>query len=179
MPKTKAWFFDAVGWADLLTWDDREDCTVSGMFVAALSHHGVPLNLNDTRKRNPVNLAFLRRTAPAAARDAHRSRLVREWFPAARSSDTPPLLATAFQHLFIGLCMLADWIGSDEIFFPFRVERGGEYIQTARANADGSYRKRIESRRSASGAPFVHILSPSLASCSIFQLLGETPSSGQ
>ena len=37
--------------------------------------------------------------------------------------------------MFLGLCMLADWIGSDETHFPFCDEPRDDYMQTARHNA--------------------------------------------
>ena len=50
--ETAAWFFDALGWDDFLAWDAEDGRSVCGLFVAALSHHGSPLNLNNTRQRN-------------------------------------------------------------------------------------------------------------------------------
>ena len=46
---TGGWFFDALGWDDLLAWDDREGETVCAMLVATLSHHGRPLELEGER----------------------------------------------------------------------------------------------------------------------------------
>ena len=63
-------------------------------------------------------------------------RAVRRWFPTAFRADAPPLpSATAFQHAFMGLCNLADWIGSDEDFFPYVDEPDDRYIATARERA--------------------------------------------
>ena len=133
--QTAAWFFDALGWDDLLTWDDTDGHTVCGLFVAALSHHGAPLKLHDTRQTNS-RIWHRYGTLNPQQHVTHISRLVREWFPTAWSSAGPPLpSAVSFQHLFAGLCMLADWIGSDEACFPFRAEPDDAYMQTARANA--------------------------------------------
>ena len=133
--QTATWFYDALGWDDLLTWDDAEGRIVCGLFIAALSHHGTPLNLHDTRQCNPAIWRPYGSLNPQQ-HVTHISRLVRAWFPAARSSDAPALpSAVAFQHLFAGLCMLADWIGSDETCFPFRAEPDDDYMQAARANA--------------------------------------------
>jgi CRISPR-associated endonuclease/helicase Cas3 len=45
----------------------------------------------------------------------------RQAFPGAFASDVPPIDATAsLQQRFAGLVMLADWIGSDTQFFPYR-----------------------------------------------------------
>ena len=63
-------------------------------------------------------------------------RLVRQWFPDAFVSGSPPLpSAPAFQHMFLGLCTLADWIGSDESHFEFCDEPQPDYIQKARTMA--------------------------------------------
>ena len=133
--ETAAWFFEALGWDDLLTWDDADGRIVCGLFVAALSHHGVPLKLHDTRQPNAVIWRPYGTLNPQQ-HVTHIGQLVRAWFPAAWSSGAPPLpSAVAFQHLFAGLCMLADWIGSDETCFPFLAEPNGDYMQTARANA--------------------------------------------
>ena len=49
-----AWFFAALGWDDdVLSWDNDGGVTACALFVAALSHHGEPLNLHDDRQRNP------------------------------------------------------------------------------------------------------------------------------
>ena len=133
--KTAAWFFDALEWDDFLTWDDKNGRTVCGLFVAALSHHGAPLKLNNTRQPNSGIWHSYGELNPRQ-HVTHISRLVREWFPTAWSPSAPLLpSADAFQHMFAGLCMLADWIGSDETCFPFRAEPDGDYMQTARANA--------------------------------------------
>ena len=133
--KTAAWFFDALGWDDFLTWDDEDGRIACGLFVAALSHHGAPLHLGSTRQPNSGIWHPYGNLHPQQ-HVTHIGRLVREWFPAAWSSVAPPLpAAVAFQHTFTGLCMLADWIGSDETCFPFRAEPDGDYMQTARANA--------------------------------------------
>ena len=51
--ETAGWFLDDLGWwDDLLTWDDRDGETVCGLFVATLSHHGRPLQLEGTRQAN-------------------------------------------------------------------------------------------------------------------------------
>ena len=129
---TSEWFFDAIGWDELCQWDDDDGCTASALFVAALSHHGVPLQLEGTRHPNPGIWK------PYAKLDPLRSlervgRLVRQWFPDAFSSGAPPLpSAPAFQHLFLGFCTLADWIGSDENHFEFCDQPQDEYFQHAR-----------------------------------------------
>jgi len=43
----------------------------------------------------------------------------RRWFPNAFLNDDPLPECARLEHVFAGLVMLADWIGSDEAFFPF------------------------------------------------------------
>ena len=152
--ETANWFFDALGWWWDATesWDNCGGETVCGLFVAALSHHGRPLNMQDSRSKNPAIWRSFGALHPR--RGVERiGRLVRDWFPAAWPSNGPPLPSTpAFQHMFLGLCMLADWIGSDEIHFPFCAEPRNDYIQTARHNAQRAVLEiglNIESQRSA------------------------------
>ena len=132
---TSKWFFDAIGWDELWQWDSDEGCTASALFVAGLSHHGAPLQLEGARHPNP------RIWRPYGQLDPRRSverigMLVRQWFPDAFSSEArslPP--APAFQHMFLGLCTLADWIGSDESHFEFCDEPRDDYFKYARIAA--------------------------------------------
>ena len=106
--ETAAWFFDALGWDNLLTWDAGDGRTVCGLFVAALSHHGAPLDINSTRQRNSGIWHSYGALNPQR-QVTHIGQLVREWFPETWSPGAPPLpSAVAFQHMFTGLCMLAD-----------------------------------------------------------------------
>ena len=139
--ETAAWFFDALGWDDLLAWDADDGHTVCALFVAALSHHGAPLNLSDTRQRNSVIWRPYGALHPQQ-QVTRLGRLVREWFHEAWTPGSPALPSViTFQHLFTGLCMLADWIGSDETRFPFRADTDGDYMQTARAKAHRAVRE--------------------------------------
>ncbi len=152
--ETADWFFNVLGWwwDATASWDNRGGETVCALFVAALSHHGRPVNLGESRSKNPVIWRSFGALHPQ--RGVERiGRLVRDWFPAAWTSGGPPLpSAPAFQHIFLGLCMLADWIGSDEIHFPFCPEPRDDYMQTAREKAQRAVSEiglNIESQRSA------------------------------
>ena len=124
--ETAQWFFPALGWHELLDWDDCGGETVCGLFIAALSHHGLPLDLED-RPSNPSIWRPFGELNPQQCVEGI-ARKVRDWFPEAFLPDGPPLpAAPAFQHAFLGLCTLADWIGSDEGRFP-----GSGYILTDR-----------------------------------------------
>ena len=152
--ETADWFFNALGWWWDATesWDDCDGETVCGLFVAALSHHGRPLNMAEPRFKNsriwkPFGVLHPRRGVERIGR------LVRDWFQAAFAAGGPFLPSDpAFQHMFLGLCMLADWIGSDEIHFPFCAEPRDDYMQTARRNARRAVSEiglNIESQRDA------------------------------
>ena len=108
--------------------------------------------MQDSRSKNPAIWRSFGALHPR--RGVERiGRLVRDWFPAAWTLRAPPLPSTpAFQHMFLGLCMLADWIGSDETHFPFCDEPRDDYMQTARHNAHNALLEiglNIESQRSA------------------------------
>ena len=134
---TPDWFFDALGWWWDATesWDDREGETVCALFVATLSHHGTPIQLDSSKQGNPRIWRRLGQLEPRQGVERI-GRLAREWFPSAFATDAPPLpSAPAFQHMFLGLCTLADWIGSNEDWFPYSDEPRDDYIETARGNA--------------------------------------------
>ena len=98
------------------SWDDAGGETLCGLFVAALSHHGSPLQLqgNNTPK-NPKLWKLVGEIDPIEEVQCIGT-LVRQWFPKAfDASDACPLPSEpAFQHMFLGLCILADWIGSNQ-----------------------------------------------------------------
>ena len=134
--ETAGWFFDALGWwDDLLTWDDQDGATVCGLFVAALSHHGRPLQLCGTRQRSP---AIWRPFGELNPQEYTRriGQLIRDWFPPAFVTGGPALpSAPEFQHHFLGLCNLADWIGSNERWFEYVAEPRDDYIDLACSRA--------------------------------------------
>lgn len=98
---------------------------LQGHFFALLSHHGAPLHFNDlgTSAQN----YYLAKTIwwlPQGERDPFDAltdlmHTARHAFPAAFHDNVPPIPdKPRLQHRFAGLLMLADWIGSDERFFP-------------------------------------------------------------
>ena len=139
--ETAGWFFDELGWwwdEAVASWDDAGGETVAALFIAALSHHGRPLQLCGDRSPNPRVWRRYGGLEPAAAvrRIGH---LARRWFPAAFAGGAAPLpSAPAFQHHFLGLCNLADWIGSNERWFPYADAPEDDYIDTARRQARGA-----------------------------------------
>ncbi len=130
--ETAGWFFDELDWwwEAVDTWDDHSGATVCGLFVAALSHHGRPLALEGDLSANPRlwrDYGELRPREQVARIGA----AVRRWFPAAFDESALALPARPeFQHMFLGLCTLADWIGSNEKWFPYADEPDDDYFFT-------------------------------------------------
>ena len=136
--ETADWFFNSLGWWNdaISAWDDRDGETVCGLFVAALSHHGQPLQLDNDRSRNPSIWRDYGGLHPQKYVDRIGS-LARQWFPDAFADNARPLpSAPEFQHMFLGLCTLADWIGSNEDWFKFRDQPDDDYINIARQQAE-------------------------------------------
>ena len=130
--ETADWFFDALGWWWDATesWDDRYGETVCALFVAALSHHGQPLQLENGRSRNSL---IWRDYANLSPQECVRriGQLARRWFPDAFTEGAPPLASNSeFQHHFLGLCTLADWIGSNKNWFEFVDQPDDDYMET-------------------------------------------------
>ena len=134
---TAEWFFEALGWWWDATesWDDCGGETVCGLLVATLSHHGTPLQLDSGRAEHP---RLWRRYGDLDPPEqvASIGRLVREWFPEAfNKGDRPLPSAPRFQHHFLGLCNLADWIGSNELWFEYVDAPRDDYMDSARRAA--------------------------------------------
>ena len=128
--ETAGWFFRALGWNDLLAWDDTGGVTVCGLFTAALSHHGLPLQLVNQRDKNPAIWRCLAGLEPVRAVERI-GQMVKIWFKDAFARSAPPLPSNpAFQHMFLGLCTLADWIGSNEDWFKFDAVLRDDYFET-------------------------------------------------
>ncbi len=175
--EASAWFFDALGWEGILTWDARDGEAVSDLLIATLSHHGLPLQLEGVRTPNPLIWRPFGQLHPERfVREFAVS--VRRWFPAAWNADAPPLPeAAAFQHMFLGLCTLADWIGSNEHWFPFLGDRDESCIDHARAHAQRAVREiglDISDQREAVGA---RIARPDFAE--LFGITGGAPNAIQ
>lgn len=121
----------AIGYERMLGWVDSEQTLISYLH-AVVSHHG-----------RPQETAVFQRSfwQPREGRDpiSGITRLrdsLEAWFPAAWTAGGSSLTsAPAFQHAFMGLVTLADWIASDTRFFPFAEEGEGDRLDLARARA--------------------------------------------
>ena len=174
---TSEWFFEALGWwwDAIKSWDDCDGETVCDLLLATLSHHGQPLQLEGGRAENPRIWRTFEGLDP---RDqvARIGQLVHDWFPAAFAKGGLSLpSAPAFQHQFLGLCNLADWIGSDESWFRFLDKPKDDYIATARArarNAIGTIGLDVTAQRntiSSTGVPILKELFPHIATANAIQ----------
>ncbi len=133
--ETADWFLDALCATGIMEWDSDDGSTVSGLLIAAFSHHGTPLNRFANRAANPAAWRPFGDLNPRQC-VGHIVQRVRDWFPAAYAPAGAPLpSAPGFQHMFLGLCTLADWLGSDERFFEFCDQARDDYIVTARERA--------------------------------------------
>lgn len=135
-------------WATLLNdiagWFDDEGQALQ-MLLASVAHHGRPVSENDYRHAGVDRVAKRWWTAasgydPLAALD-DLALAARNAYPAAFVSGTPPIDATpALQQRFAGLVMLADWIGSDTQFFPYRQSPAEDRSALAQAAAQRALR---------------------------------------
>ncbi len=111
---------EALQWERLACWA-RDEFTVYALIVAAFAHHGRPVNcgtgfLPALWQPKRCNGALYDPLAGVAELRAATER----WFPAAWRDGGEPLPAKPeLVHAFNGLLTLADWLGSDERFFPF------------------------------------------------------------
>jgi CRISPR-associated endonuclease/helicase Cas3 len=110
------------------------------MLIASLSHHGRPVSESDYQNSGVERKARTWWTTsgsydPLAALD-ELAAAARDAFPCAFERTAEPIDATpALQQRFAGLVMLADWIGSDTRFFPYRQSPDEDRLALAQAAA--------------------------------------------
>ncbi len=120
-------FLEAIAHPALSTWfDDPSGEAALRMLLASISHHGKPIELDDTTVHLQRRLWVTVNGVDPITDIATLLEAARHLFPNAFGTNAPTLSATpALQHRFAGLVMLADWLGSHaEAFFPF--DHGGE-----------------------------------------------------
>lgn len=133
-------FFDIFPW--LLKWGDP----VFDFLTCMCGHHGsFPMiieeaSVSDVTAHQCSNLWDSSLPSGLSSLDGLRtfSKYFPQWFPRAfvsKAAELPDLPPT--HHLFAGLLMIADWVGSDEQFFPYATTdfNPSDYIDTARARA--------------------------------------------
>jgi CRISPR-associated endonuclease/helicase Cas3 len=109
--------------AQIQTW--FTDQSWGRVLLAAISHHGRPAfsrHVADTADLALyVKLWRVRDGYDPLQQVAVLLAACRNMYPGAFDRAVPPVTVTvAFEHLFAGLVMLADWVGSNRRFFPFR-----------------------------------------------------------
>lgn len=123
---------EALRFDTMAAWGGTET-TFEDLLVTALGHHGRPVTpggrstrraWEPTDELNPFEgLANLRDT-------------VEDWYPRAFDSEGDPLPdEPEFQHAFNGILTLADWLGSNESFFPYAEKGDSPRITFARDRA--------------------------------------------
>jgi CRISPR-associated endonuclease/helicase Cas3 len=137
--EVKRALFIALDLQQLEPWFENPDM-VSSMIIAGICHHGRPVTL-DCESPDPA-LWRANTDRDPIAEAARLASNLRRWFPAAFATDAPRLNATPqLQHAFNGLLMLADWLGSDQRFFPFSASPEGDRMPIARAAARQALRE--------------------------------------
>lgn len=120
---------DALGTDIFWQWAGDDPETHDGLlelWLAAVSHHGEPLTLDELRGASGVFTTWLIEIDGYVPLDGLRrlGSVARELWPAAFKDPTPsPVPTSALVHAFAGLVSLADWIGSNAdkegLYFPY------------------------------------------------------------
>lgn len=106
------------------------------LLYAALAHHGRPFIPNSHGGTNwkAITTPQVRYDPVIAAKEIGSA--LRRWFPLAFAFGDRRLPSKPdFHHLFCGFVALADWLGSDERFFPFVAEFDPDYMDKAHERA--------------------------------------------
>ncbi len=129
---------------DLCGWFASEEQAFQ-MLLASISHHGRPVSLSDYQASG-VDRAAKKWWSSANGYDPlaaleELAQAARRAFPDAFRADVPPIEATPeLQQRFAGFVMLADWIGSDTHFFPYRQCAEEDRLTLARTAAERALR---------------------------------------
>lgn len=138
---------EALAFDTLCTWfmdSDQASCPTAARFlIAAVSHHGEPQKIDSWEAwgQSATGWPSAKLWRPQAGRDPIAGvhalvSLARDTFPEAFATQVPPLPErVALEHRFSGLVMLADWLGSDTRFFPFRKTADEDRLAFARTQA--------------------------------------------
>ncbi len=126
---------------DIVSWFGGDGEVAMQMLLAAISHHGRPVSMNDYLSsgvgRGAKHLWGERHGYNPMSALAILAETARTVFPDAFAVVTPVIAAPpALQQRFAGLVMLADWIASDTQFFPYRASPSEDRVALARAAAE-------------------------------------------
>ncbi len=113
----------ALGLADMLPWFASED-ELCDWFLTTIAHHGKPVEPMPRFRAAWWSAGPDRAPVETIARTVS---AVRQWVPEAFNAAPPFPSSSTLQHAFNGLLNLADWLGSDERFFPFASEIHGRF----------------------------------------------------
>jgi CRISPR-associated endonuclease/helicase Cas3 len=112
----------------LPSWDENEGMVVGRLLDASFSHHGSPRTFVMDEPTDPGSGQgqWSVSASPNPFEGVmHLADFLPQWFPDAFGQNVVPLPdSPLLSHMFAGLVMLADWLGSDTRFFPFCGERG-------------------------------------------------------
>lgn len=110
---------------EMSLWFTNPDHDLCAMLLAAFSHHGKPVRRADAQiDRRPVRWWLPRGSVDPMRGLAELACAARISFPEAFKSAPALHMRAQTQQRFAGLVMLADWIGSDTRFFPYREDAG-------------------------------------------------------
>jgi len=123
---------EALRLEELEAWGE-EAATVEDFLITSFAHHGRPQPISGTT--TPGAWEPTDALDPLQGMRELRAE-VEEWYPDAFSGGGLPLpSAPPFHHAYNGLLTLADWIGSNESFFPFQENGDSPRIDFARHRA--------------------------------------------
>ncbi|HSR53537.1 MAG TPA: CRISPR-associated helicase Cas3' [Acidobacteriota bacterium] len=141
---------DALDYQTLTSWGFGD-----GLFCSTIAHHGLPFEDYDPRRS--LDEGVWEPVDGLVPLDGIRAlkELTKQWFPEAWRPGGDALPShEGFFHGWNGILNLADWIGSNEQFFPFSKPGDGDRMDFARERADEAVSRlglRVEPFRQALG----------------------------
>ena len=131
---------EAIPWLNdaMQQWDRTDGDVMCGMIIAMLSHHGKPEKLRNERLARSNHWHDPQSSQRQQPFDKIKqiALQIRDWFPEAFCQNGTTLPSNPeFQHHFLGILMLADWVGSDTRWFQFQPKPDPGYIEATRRRA--------------------------------------------
>jgi CRISPR-associated endonuclease/helicase Cas3 len=110
--------------------------TDKNLLFSVFAHHGRPIDCDVAATKSWERVKTLAFTYDPVSASRDIGAMVRCWFPEAFLHQSEKLPSRPeFAHFFAGLVALADWIGSDQRFFPFVQKLDSNYMDRARVQA--------------------------------------------